>query len=121
MDMFTNSWERDRAAGDVRRDMRSYLPPRLARWGYRLITQNEGTMTFERRYAPVWTIVLAIILFPIGLLFPLLVKRTASLVFTVEGNGDSASNVTVNGQASEKLRRGLIGQYPPDAPPPAQT
>ena len=78
-------------------------------------------MTFQRSYRPTWTIVLAVLLFPIGLLFPLLVKRQASLVFTIESTGNTASKVTVNGQASEKLWRGLIGQYPPDAPPPTQT
>jgi hypothetical protein len=116
MESFTHQWEMDRPSDQVRRDMRSNLPPRLSGWKYRLTAQDETSMAFERTYAPGWTIVLAVILFPIGLLF-LLARRTASLVFTIEPD-DRATNVTVNGQANNRLRESLVVSYPPDAPRP---
>jgi hypothetical protein len=117
MDNFTYEWEMEKPVDAVRRDMRSNLPPRLSKWGYRLTAQDDESMSFERTYASGWAIFLAIILFPIGLLFLLLLRKTAILVFTMEGDGN-ASKVRANGEASKRLREGLMGSYPPDAPRP---
>lgn len=115
MEDFIHEWEMDKPVSEVRHDMRTNLPPRLSRWGYRLVAQDDETMAFERRYTPWWVILLAVVTFPIGLLF-LLIRSTASLVFTIQGG--SKNKVTANGRANKPLREGLIGPYPPDAPRP---
>ena len=118
MEDFTYEWEMEKPVDQVRRDMRSNLPPRLSKWGYRLTAQDNTSMAFERTYASGVAIFLAIILFPIGLIFLLFLRKTAILVFTIEAGGGT-SKVRANGEASKRLREGLMGSYPPDAPRPA--
>jgi hypothetical protein len=138
MEDFTHQWELEKSAEQARRDMGTNLPPRLSRWGYRMITQDDSTMAFERTYAPWYVVVLAVLLFPIGLLFLLrkraigllfllirkrivllflLIRKRASLVFTIEPDGQT-SKMTANGRATPKLRNALIRAYPPNAARP---
>src|SRR6185295_11491288 len=45
-----------------------YIAPALARNGYELSVPGDSTLLFRRRWRPVWTILLAIFAFPLGLL-----------------------------------------------------
>jgi hypothetical protein len=95
---------------------------------YAPVAQSYDTLTLQRRRIPVWAIVLAIIFFPIGLLF-LLVKDTEVVQLTlvrVEGG----TQVTIAGRASTPLQSALqyalsgyqataAGLPRPTGPPPA--
>src|SRR5262245_19570996 len=79
--------------------------PRLNRYGYHLTTQSIGGVTFERRFRPWWTIVLAIVLFPIGLLF-LLHRRMVHVTFSFVGQ-DSGTVITIAGEGERSLKEWL--------------
>ena len=72
---------------------------------YSPVGQSHDTLTLSRRRIPVWAIVLAIILFPIGLLF-LLVKDTEMVQITLN-RVEGGTQVTIAGRASQPLMSAL--------------
>src|SRR5436305_745828 len=72
---------------------------------YSPVGQSYDTLTLSRRRIPVWAIVLAIILFPIGLLF-LLVKDTEMVQITLN-RVEGGTQVTIAGRASQPLMSAL--------------
>ena len=95
---------------------------------YAPAAQSHDTITLSRRRIPVWAIVLAIIFFPIGLLF-LLVKNTEVVQITL-GRVQGGTQVTIAGRASAPLLSALqyalsgyrataAGLPPPPGPVPA--
>src|SRR5256885_5175296 len=72
---------------------------------YSPVGQSHDTLTLSRRRIPVWAIVLAIILFPIGLLF-LLVKDTEMVQITLN-RVEGGTQVTIAGRASQPLQSAL--------------
>ena len=69
--------------------------PQLTAVGYRLDAQTDRTMIFTRTIRPGWTIVVAILLFPFGLV-ALLVKSGVSLSVTLAPRGEE-TDVSVAG------------------------
>jgi hypothetical protein len=103
---------RDGAMADIpiNRQFKVAIPPSLAiqKWqasytpwfashGYQQTGQGESVLTYTRSYFPWWTILLAIILFPIGLL-ALLLKAHAILTVSFEPEGEGAT-VSLGGMA----------------------
>jgi hypothetical protein len=74
--------------------------PWLGQHGYRQTGQGHDVLTYTRSYFPWWTILLAIILFPIGLL-ALLLKAHAILTVSYEPEAEG-SRVTVAGMAKNQ-------------------
>src|SRR5205085_10584817 len=72
---------------------------------YAPAAQSYDTLTLQRRRIPVWAIVLAIILFPIGLLF--LLAKDTEVVQIVLGRVQGGTQVTISGRASAPLQRAL--------------
>lgn len=102
METFSYQVESPRSAVEVLAGVLRVWVPRLNHYGYHLTTQSIGGATFQRRYRPWWTIVLAIVLFPLGLLF-LLHKRTIHVTFSfVEKAGKTV--VSVAGEGERSLR-----------------
>lgn len=80
------------------------LAPPLAQGGYRVLPQTDRFALLECRFRPWWAILLAVCLFPIGLLF-LIVKTTHTI--SVEAHPDGAgARVAVTGRAT-KWARGI--------------
>jgi hypothetical protein len=68
--------------------------------------QSPQILTYTRRYIPWWTILLAVILFPIGLLFLLIRNQNIlTLSFVAEAGG---SRVTIAGTAKDELHKHLM-------------
>ena len=95
---------------------------------YAPVAQSYDTLTLQRRRMPVWAIVLAILTFPIGLLF-LLVKDTEVVQITLS-RVQGGTQVTIAGRASAPLQSALqyalsgyqatpAGLPRPMGPPPA--
>lgn len=95
---------------------------------YAPVAQSYDTLTLQRRRMPVWAIVLAILTFPIGLLF-LLVKDTEVVQITLS-RVQGGTQVTIAGRASAPLQSALqyalsgyqatpAGLPRPTGPPPA--
>ncbi|MBV9214125.1 MAG: hypothetical protein JOZ25_10835 [Actinobacteria bacterium] len=79
---------------------------------YAPAAQSADALTLHRRRIPVWAIVLAIVFFPIGLLF-LLVKNTEVVDISL-GRAQGGTQVTITGQASGPLMSALqyaLGGY----------
>lgn len=72
---------------------------------YAPAAQSHDSLTLSRRRIPVWAIVLAIVFFPIGLLF-LLVKNTEMVQITL-GRAEGGTQVTIAGRASGPLMSAL--------------
>ena len=86
-------------------DVRFRLLPVAATDGYTWAGEVPNGFAARRRRIPVWAIVLAVVFFPLGLLF-LLVK--ADEVVTVAMDSVSGgTRVTITGRASSRLQRSL--------------
>src|SRR5437764_10224594 len=107
-------------------DVRLRLMPAAVTDGYTLIDELPNGFAVRRRRVPVWAIVLAVILFPLGLVF--LLVRTDDDVAVALSNVYGGTGVTITGRASPGLQRALqtalaiyqpAGTEPADAPPAA--
>lgn len=100
----------DQPPTDVLREVVSDLTEPLAKYGYSLTSQTEMAVTYHRKYRPWWVILLAILTFPIGLLF-LLITESATVTATVEG-ANGGTRLIVNGSAPKRLRESLSTPLP---------
>jgi hypothetical protein len=73
---------------------------------YQATERSSSALRYSRAYHPAWTIVLAVLLFPIGLVF-LLIKSEDELIFNV-GALDQGSRVTVSGKVGRKTRERVV-------------
>jgi hypothetical protein len=73
----------------------------LGRYGYVLTTESELGLTFARRYRPWWVWMLAVVIFPFGLLF-LFVTDTATVTVVLEPE-NSGTLVRVAGVGEPKV------------------
>jgi hypothetical protein len=107
MKYFDLEFKTDKASDTVRRELLQTSTGALAGWGYDLTSQSDVGVTFSRKYRKWWIIVLAVCLFPIGLLF-LLVAETATITATIEPDDDSGGSVLIiNGTAPKKVVQGF--------------
>jgi hypothetical protein len=98
-DRFLVEGDRARVAGRAL----AQIAPLLVSRGYTLTSHDETELVFTRAERPGWTIAVAILVFPIGLL-ALLHRRTANaIVAFVEGA--QGTEVTVHGMAPLGLDR----------------
>jgi hypothetical protein len=65
---FTTRWHSPADAKLTMRELMTFVVPPMERWGYDLTQRWDGRLRFERETRPVWTILVAIFLFPFGLL-----------------------------------------------------
>jgi transcriptional regulator with XRE-family HTH domain len=79
------------------------IAPLLVSRGYTLASHDETELVFTRAERPGWTIAVAILLFPLGLL-ALLHRRTANAIVAFV-DGAHGTEVTVHGMAPLGLRR----------------
>jgi hypothetical protein len=85
----------------VRTEALTTLTEPLARYDYVLTTQGESGLTFARKYRPWWTWVLAVVTFPIGLLF-LFITYTATVTVVLEPE-EGGTLVHVSGRGEPKV------------------
>jgi hypothetical protein len=70
--------------------------------GYALVDEIWTGFTLRRRRVPVWAIVLAVVFFPLGLLF--LLARTEDVVAVKLDRVSHGTRVTAVGRASRRLQ-----------------
>jgi hypothetical protein len=102
---FTVSW---RGPPDPRRagaDVLELLVPAFFSYGYELVERTPDRLVLERRYQPGWTILLAIFLFPLGLLA--LLARGSEIVTIDLASRDGYTLAVAQGVAPRKIRRAL--------------
>ena len=107
MKRFDLEIETTESIDDLRREFLTSWTGELAACGFSLTSQSDVGVTFSRRYRRWYVIVLAILLFPIGLLF-LLVTDEATITAAVEPDDDTGGSVLiVRGKASKEIRDGF--------------
>jgi hypothetical protein len=94
-------FELDQDLVNAREQFLDDLGSPIARSGFGPKDFADSYLIFERRYIPWFAIVLAVLLFPIGLLF-LLIKNTATL-FVEFGEESARTHIKVDGQASKRV------------------
>jgi hypothetical protein len=101
---FTEVVEFDRPVAEVETEALREIAPRLVRYGFELVDTRRPHLAFERSDRPVWTIVVAIVLFPFGLL-ALLHSRTSRVQLTFDELAGNRTRLTIHGSAPLTVRR----------------
>jgi hypothetical protein len=104
MRYFSHSYVDERPPNEVREDALLNFVPSMGRAGYPLEAQDERSLTFVSRYYSGWVFLVCILFFPIGLLALLSGKRIATLLMTIEGNGQGTRIIYV-GETFRRLRK----------------
>ena len=100
----TRIWTPADAEAVVRAALRTVAPRFLAE-GFRLERSDPKLLVFSRTRRPVWTIVVAVLVFPVGLI-ALLRQERSQVVISVDDSGDETI-VDVSGCASLGVRRAV--------------
>jgi hypothetical protein len=109
MKYFDLEFSSQKRQDEVRREVLAVWTAQLAANGYSLTSQSDIGVTYSRRYRRWYIILLAVCLFPIGLLF-LLATDEATITATVDNDDASGATVLlINGWAPKNVRRGLEG------------
>lgn len=107
MKYFDLEFETDKPPTTVRRELLSVWTGELAGVGYSLSSQSDIGVTYSRKYRRWYIIALAILLFPIGLLF-LFAADEATIAATIDQDDDSGHTILiVNGTGPKNVRQGL--------------
>lgn len=98
---FSTQLQSQRPPEEVRGLIFGQLNATMTGANYRIASQAESSVTFQRSYRPLWTMVPIVLLFPVGLLF-LRVKRESTVTFHVQP-ADKGTKVVISGTAHPKL------------------
>jgi hypothetical protein len=86
-------------------DLMEFVVPPLRAHGYQIVGRSRTELVFERSRQPVWTIVVAVAVFPIGLLALLHRRREQVILSAVEHGGETT--IIAQGEAPLRVRRAL--------------
>jgi hypothetical protein len=100
---FAESWRAPTSAERAMGQLMEHIAPPLARHGYALVDRSPYRLVFVRDRRPVWTFVVAIVLFPFGL-FALLYKDREQISIDLHPQG-SSTLVSASGVAPLDVRR----------------
>jgi hypothetical protein len=100
---FTNRWHSPADARITMRELMTFVVPPMERWGYDLTQRWDGRLRFERETRPVWTILVAVFLFPFGL-FALLYKDRERITIDLDED-ENGTILVANGIAPLPVRR----------------
>ena len=100
---FAETWRAPSTAERTMGELMQHVAPSLARHGYDLVTRSPYRLVFVRERRPVWTIVVAIVLFPFGLL-ALLYKDSERITIDLHPDGNGTL-VSATGIAPLDVRR----------------
>ena len=100
---FAETWRAPTTAEHTMRQLMEHVAPPLARHGYTLIARSPYRLVFARTRRPVWTILVAIFLFPFGL-FALLYQDREQIAIDLVPEGRSTL-VSATGIAPLDVRR----------------
>ena len=100
---FAESWRAPSTAEHTMGQLMTHVAPPLARHGYRVAARSPYRLEFVRERRPVWTILVAVFLFPFGL-FALLYKDREQITIDLHAEGRSTL-VTATGVAPLDVRR----------------
>ena len=100
---FAETWRAPSSADRTMRDLMEHVAPPLMRHGFMLADRSPYRLVFKRSRRPVWTILIAIFLFPLGLL-ALLYQESEQITIDLHPQG-SSTLVSASGVAPLEVRR----------------
>lgn len=92
---------------ETRWQVLSAIAPRLVNYGYELVNQSPTELVFECKLRPPWTVLVAIVGFPIGLI-ALTVKRNERIVISLENGPEGGTHMIVHGNAPRRVRKAFL-------------
>jgi hypothetical protein len=100
---FAETWRAPAGADRAMADLLTYVAPPLQRHGYELRRRTTHHLLFVRSRRPIWTIAVAVMLFPFGLL-ALLYQEEARIAIDLHPAGDGTL-VSASGVAPLAVRQ----------------
>jgi hypothetical protein len=102
---FTARWLAPARRRQAAAELLEFVAPPMRSHGYALELNSEANLVFVRKRRPPWTFVLAVLLFPVGLLALLHTERD-EIVFELHEHGQETM-INVSGRAPLAIRRAL--------------
>jgi hypothetical protein len=102
---FTTRWRAPVRRTQAAADVIEFVAPPMRNFGYEMVHCTEAQMVFVREERPWWTYLLAVLVFPLGLL-ALLYKDRDQVVIDLHDHGDR-TEITASGVAPLAVRRAL--------------
>ena len=97
-------WHSPAGAHTTMRELMADVAPPMERFGYDITQRWDGRLRFERDVRPTWTFVVAVLLFPVGLL-ALLHKARERVTIDLDEFDDGTTQLVANGIAPLPIRR----------------
>jgi hypothetical protein len=107
---FAESWRAPADRATAMRELLEHVAPPLHRHGYELSERTPDRLVFTFSHRPLWTILLAIFLFPIGLLALLYKEHERLTIDLIED--ERGTLVSARGVASLPVRRAFATLEP---------
>jgi apolipoprotein N-acyltransferase len=95
----------DESPEDALRDWVGYYAGWLGSHGFTMSSHGLNTVTYSRRHFPRWSVIVAVLFFPLGLL-ALLARATANLVVTA-AEEPTGTYVAVSGEVPRLVAKSL--------------
>ena len=92
---------------DVHLEVLRTIAPPLVDYGYQLVSHSPTGIVFECRLRPSWTILVAIFVFPIGLI-ALTIRRNERIVISLAERSEGGTGMTVSGNAPRRVRKAFL-------------
>jgi len=100
---FTIRWHAPTDTKTTMAELMALVAPPLDRWGYDLVQRFDDRLRFEREVRPVWTILVAVFAFPLGLLA--LMHRDRERITIDLAETDDGTSLVASGIAPLPVRR----------------
>ena len=101
---FHARWHSPASARATMRELVADVAPPMVRWGYDITQVQDGRLRFERETRPGWTYLVAVFVFPVGLL-ALLYKDRERITIDLDEFDDGTTQLVVIGTAPLPVRR----------------
>jgi hypothetical protein len=103
---FRARWRAPVPRGEAAKDLLEYVVPPLHSYGYEVVQQTPEWIVFERRMRPAWTVLIAVLVFPIGLLALLHTERERIAIELVPRGDETV--IIATGSAPLRIRRAML-------------
>jgi hypothetical protein len=102
---FTARWHSPAGAKATMSELVAHVAPPLHNFGYDLIQREDDRLRFEREVRPLWTIPIAILVFPFGLLA--LLHKSRDRITVDLADDERGTHLVATGVAPLRVRRGF--------------
>jgi len=101
---FTYEWELAITPARAMTEALRHIAPALHRQGYELVDKREGRLVFAYAYRPGWAYVVAIVLFPFGLI-ALIARNEERITLDFDPLPRGRARIVAHGRAPRRVRQ----------------